>query len=454
MSYIIGFFKVIFIWFGLVIASMIPGYILNALLKPLKLRIVAGIGIGVGLIALGFLNLLPASTLYYGFCGAYMLSVFVLGAKDIAIKGEYKKMQYVSSNLDLAWAVTYGNILNILFLSFPDFQSIIPFEIKHFSIYLYVNYGLFLLMPVYTVSDVMARVSRIQSKILKNKIITGDEIFEEFNSMLSDNDTEEEQAKKMENLLEIITHFEESGKIVQVDVNSDGFMYIELETYKNMKNEINGALVGQKKVTINEIARCLNGDLKLKTVALENVIESIIGTYDDWFKFNNLFIQKSHLEEIEAIIKNQILSGNFNSLEIEAKFSINKTVLEEIMTYCQIEIATEQRSVNTNITVSKFDDLSPVTSEVNQDVISISEKVMIDVNHASEEEFRRVSGIGVVLSKKIIRYRDEKNGFESVEEFLNFAQISPHKIAIIKENLKCTPRVKVTKKLVGRRLEV
>ena len=96
MSYIIGFFKIIFIWFGLVIAIMIPGYILNALLKPLKLRILAGVGLGVGLIALGFLNILPANTLYYGLCGAYLLSVFVLGVKDIAIKGEYKKIQYVS----------------------------------------------------------------------------------------------------------------------------------------------------------------------------------------------------------------------------------------------------------------------------------------------------------------------------------------------------------------------
>lgn len=454
MSYIIGFFKIIFIWFGLVIASMIPGYILNALLKPLKLRILAGVGLGVGLITLGFLNILPANTLYYGLCGAYLLSVFVLGVKDIAIKGEYKKIQYVSSNLDLAWAVTYGNLLNILFISFPDFQTIVPFEIKNFSIYLYVNYVLFLLMPVYTVSDVMARVSRIQSKILKNKIITGDEIFEEYNSMLSENDTEEEKGKKLDNLLEIISHFEENGKIVQVDVDSDGYMYIELETYNNMKNEINRALVGQKKVTMNEIVRCLNGNLKLKSVVIENVIESIIATYDDWFNFNKLFIAKSHLEEIEAVIKNQILTGNFNSLEIEAKFSINKSVLEEIMTYCQIEISNDPRSVNPHLTVSEFEELSPLDTSTLQNSSSTSEKVVIDVNHASEDEFRKVPGIGVVLSKKIIHYRDEKNGFETVDEFLKFAQISPHKIAMIKENLKCTPRVNVSKKLIGRRLEV
>ena len=124
------------------------------------------------------------------------------------------------------------------------------------------------------------------------------------------------------------------------------------------------------------------------------------------------------------------------------------------MTYCQIEISNDPRSVNPHLTVSEFQELSPLDTSTLQNSSSTSEKVVIDVNHASEDEFRKVPGIGVVLSKKIIHYRDEKNGFESVDEFLKFAQISPHKIAMIKENLKCTPRVNVSKKLIGRRLEV
>lgn len=47
--------------------------------------------------------------------------------------------------------------------------------------------------------------------------------------------TQRRKGEKLDNLLEIISHFE-AAKLFQVDVDSDGYMYIELETYNNMKN--------------------------------------------------------------------------------------------------------------------------------------------------------------------------------------------------------------------------
>ena len=50
----------------------------------------------------------------------------------------------------------------------------------------------------------------------------------------------------------------------------------------------------------------------------------------------------------------------------------------------------------------------------------------IDINSATEDEIAKLPGINVVVAKKIIKYRDEKDGFKTIEEFFSVMKIKKH----------------------------
>lgn len=52
--------------------------------------------------------------------------------------------------------------------------------------------------------------------------------------------------------------------------------------------------------------------------------------------------------------------------------------------------------------------------------------VKIDINNCSEAELTALPGISIVISKKIIKKREEIGGFKSVEEFLIFVRLKPN----------------------------
>lgn len=61
-----------------------------------------------------------------------------------------------------------------------------------------------------------------------------------------------------------------------------------------------------------------------------------------------------------------------------------------------------------------------VKEEVNEELRKI------DVNLCTAEELTQLPGISVVTAKKMIDYRENQGGFQSVEEFIMKAEIKPH----------------------------
>ncbi|MBR6162723.1 helix-hairpin-helix domain-containing protein [bacterium] len=53
------------------------------------------------------------------------------------------------------------------------------------------------------------------------------------------------------------------------------------------------------------------------------------------------------------------------------------------------------------------------------------EETKTDINSANEEELKALPGINIILTKKIIKRREEIGGFESLSDFLNFIRVSP-----------------------------
>lgn len=51
---------------------------------------------------------------------------------------------------------------------------------------------------------------------------------------------------------------------------------------------------------------------------------------------------------------------------------------------------------------------------------------LTDVNNCSEAELTALPGINIIISKKIIRFRDEERPFKNVDDFINVMNIKPH----------------------------
>ena len=51
---------------------------------------------------------------------------------------------------------------------------------------------------------------------------------------------------------------------------------------------------------------------------------------------------------------------------------------------------------------------------------------MLDVNNASEVELTALPGISIVMAKKLIKRREEIDGFKSVNDVCLFLKLKPH----------------------------
>lgn len=51
---------------------------------------------------------------------------------------------------------------------------------------------------------------------------------------------------------------------------------------------------------------------------------------------------------------------------------------------------------------------------------------LIDINNASEVVLSKLSGVNIILAKRIIKHREYINGFKSKEDFLKFCNLKPH----------------------------
>ena len=68
--------------------------------------------------------------------------------------------------------------------------------------------------------------------------------------------------------------------------------------------------------------------------------------------------------------------------------------------------------------------------------------ILIDVNKASASEFAQLNGIGPVLSKRIIRFRESQKGFKSIDDLSKVYGLSPETFQKIRPHLKYSPREK------------
>lgn len=70
-------------------------------------------------------------------------------------------------------------------------------------------------------------------------------------------------------------------------------------------------------------------------------------------------------------------------------------------------------------------------------------KEKIDINNADLESIRKLPGINVVIAKRILNKREEINGFKSVQEVLDFINLSQHMSKTLQEQI-CVNPIKIS----------
>ena len=86
----------------------------------------------------------------------------------------------------------------------------------------------------------------------------------------------------------------------------------------------------------------------------------------------------------------------------------------------------------------------PLQNAIQKEKLKPVEK--IDVNNASEVELTELPGISIVMSKKIIRKREEIGGFKNINEFFVFLKLRPHIESQLRD-LVCTNKMKGSLKI-------
>lgn len=76
----------------------------------------------------------------------------------------------------------------------------------------------------------------------------------------------------------------------------------------------------------------------------------------------------------------------------------------------------------------------------------------LDINNCSEIEITELPGISIVIAKKIVKKRDEINGFKTVEDFFLFLKPKPHIEKQLREKI-CVNKMKNTRKKIERNAE-
>lgn len=78
------------------------------------------------------------------------------------------------------------------------------------------------------------------------------------------------------------------------------------------------------------------------------------------------------------------------------------------------------RKFETVIEESALETITPVQTK------TLPEKEKTDINNASEVELTTLSGISIVMAKKLIKKREEIGGFKNVEEVFQFLKLKEH----------------------------
>ncbi|MCR1973638.1 helix-hairpin-helix domain-containing protein [Clostridium sporogenes] len=168
---------------------------------------------------------------------------------------------------------------------------------------------------------------------------------------------------------------------------------------------------------------------------------------------------KNDVEQIEMNSMRSKIAKEYGLDDINSNDPIKNT--------SQNDLVREKSNINTEAKIENFhmkskeenmNNISPLMPKVENTVNNIENSVnneeSLDINSCSELELSKLPGIGLILAKKAVNLRNSKNGFDSVDEFIEMVGVKPHFVDTVKTMI-CCKSVKTVEavKMSGRRVD-
>lgn len=126
------------------------------------------------------------------------------------------------------------------------------------------------------------------------------------------------------------------------------------------------------------------------------------------------------------IVKYRSAKGGFQSIDDLARvYNLQPEVLDQIRTQLYVD----------SLTIPG----EPVARTPRSNFQTGFQGPPIDINTATAAELAKLPGIGTVLSQRMVKFRDSRNGYQSVDELKKVYQLSPEVYHDIREHLTISP---------------
>ena len=422
MSWVMGFLKITLIFTAFVTVIYGAGYAGAKIISDTRMRL---IGVLAEIVADIYLVLIAETkTVAIGLVILYAAEVFSFLVKYKKLGSDYKKLGRIHEDIDLGWAGLFSYIIPMAFITMPELREKIPFEVEGVIGYLIAMQAVCAVYPVLLVDGIQKRIERVYHQIDCYKFISRYEI-EEIAREISGNDSSEDDIRKrIEEVEELVKYFEEMKRIISIgDGDSDQMVYLEAGYYNQIHELIRSGYKNKEIINGSEILEKLRNIAKINQTLLSGIVDTVILGTVGYQKYDQYYISEAGIEKIIYALDHEYAVGKKNERKIAEDFCISMDALAELMR--------DQRYEVKNIMTMQEEKTDAIGAEEN------SEKEMVDINQCGLDELITLPSIHIILAKQLLDYRESQGGFQSVDEFIQVAQIKPHLLEKAMQRLVC-----------------
>ncbi len=216
----------------------------------------------------------------------------------------------------------------------------------------------------------------------------------------------------------------------------------------SFENDINICIhdfISNKEVFLySDLARALKKEFQFTDDIARLIIESELMFFDDYAQIGkDLWVKEVTIDWIIEIVDKQLNEDTTIDYSIfQREHRLKRNNINDILEYRQYEKYEQHNDVTDICDVFEPNHRKPLDKE--------QEK--IDINTCAEEELTKLPGIGIALSKKALKIREEKKGFEDVDDFMLKVGIKPHIAERLRPFLKSSPYKTQESTFMGRRM--
>lgn len=161
-----------------------------------------------------------------------------------------------------------------------------------------------------------------------------------------------------------------------------------------------------------------------------------------WCIYKSFKIRKEYLIRLELVLSRNLEQKENEQLRerVKEKYN-NKVEYEEVIN--NIDEDNYKEIIEDKKIIKDIQSQKDYEKENERTNFNDEPTEVINVNTCSLEELQRVPGVSIILAKKAVRLRDERNGFKNVEEFIKDIGIKEYYVDKVKKVISCEKKEKI-----------